>query len=211
MEKLDLRKQLASLYKASAREPALVEVPALNYLMIDGRGDPDTTPAFMQAIEALYGLSYTLKFGLKAREGLDWRVMGLEGLWWSKGKDPGEAFRKGERARWQWTLIIPQPDFVTRAFVEEARAELLARREMPAAKLVRLERLEEGPSAQILHVGPYAEEAPTIDLMHAFIHEKGYELAGKHHEIYMSDPRRTKPERLKTILRQPVKKVSRKR
>lgn len=211
MEKLDLRKKWAPLYKASVREPVLVEVPALDYLMIDGRGDPDTSPAFMQAVEALYGISYTLKFGLKKSEGMDWRVMGLEGLWWAAGKDPGEVFRSGDKARWQWTLMVAQPDFVTRAFVKEAREELLARRPTPAAKLVRLERLEEGLSAQILHVGPYAEEAPTIDLMHAFIHEKGYELAGKHHEIYLSDPRRTKPDRLKTILRQPVRKIRKKR
>ncbi|MCX5684725.1 MAG: GyrI-like domain-containing protein [Planctomycetota bacterium] len=211
MEKLDLRKKLASLYKASAQEQALVEVPALDYLMVDGRGDPESSPAFQQAIEALYGISYTLKFGLKEREGMDWRVMGMEGLWWAAGKDPGEAFRSGDKARWQWTLLIAQPDFVTRAFVEEARTELLAHRKMPAAKLVRLERLDEGLSAQILHVGPYAEVRPTIDLMHAFIQEKGYEFAGKHHEIYLSDPRRTKPERLKTILRQPVKKVRKKR
>ena len=210
MEKFDLRKKFAPLYKASVREAVLVEVPALDYLMIDGRGDPDTAPEFHQAIEALYGLSYTLKFGLKKTGGLDWHVMGLEGLWWSKGDDPGEAFRKGDKARWLWTLMIAQPDFVTRAFVEEAREELLARRPTPAAKHVRLARLEEGPSAQILHVGPYAEEQSTIELMHAFIREKGYEFAGKHHEIYMNDPRRTKPDRLKTILRQPVKKARRK-
>ena len=211
MEKLDLRKKWAALYKASAQEPALVDVPPMDYLMIDGRGAPDTSPAFQQAIEALYGLSYTLKFGLKKREGLDWRVMGLEGLWWAEGDDPGEAFRSGDKTRWQWTLMIAQPDFITRAFVEEAREELLARRPMPAAKQVRLARLEEGPSAQILHVGPYAEVVPTIDLMLAFIKEKGYEFNGKHHEIYLSDPRRTKPERLKTIIRQPVKKARKKR
>jgi hypothetical protein len=211
MEKVDLRKKLAALYKASAREPALVEVPAIDFLMIDGRGDPDTTPEFQQAIEALYGLSYTLKFGLKKSAGLDWRVMGLEGLWWAEGNDPGEAFRLGERARWQWTLMIAQPDFVNRAAVEEAREELLARRPTPAAKHVRFARFEEGPSVQVLHVGPYSEERPTIDLMHAFIHEKGYEFAGKHHEIYLSDPRRVKPDRLKTILRQPVRKAGKKR
>jgi hypothetical protein len=208
MEKLDLRKQLAPLYKASAGHPTLVEVPAMNFLMVDGRGDPDTAPEFQQAIEALYGLSYTLKFALKKRGGTDYRVMGLEGLWWSAGEDPGEAFRSGDKARWQWTLLIAQPDFITRAAVEAARKELLARHPNPAAQRVRLERFEEGLSAQVLHVGPYAEEAPTLDLLHAFIRDKGLTVAGKHHEIYMSDPRRCRPERLRTILRQPVRKAA---
>jgi len=210
MEKLDLRKQLAPLYKASAKQPALVEVPAMNFLMVDGRGDPNTAPEFQQAIEALYGLSYTLKFALKKRGGVDYGVMGLEGLWWAEGGDPAEAFRSGDKARWRWTLLIAQPDFITRAAVEAARQELLARRPNPAAAGARLERFQEGLSAQVLHVGPYAEEAATLDRLHAFIRDKGLQVAGKHHEIYLSDPRRCAPERLKTILRHPVRKARRK-
>jgi len=207
VEKSDLRKQLAPLYKASAKEPVLVTVPAMNFLMVDGRGDPNTAPEFQQAIDALYGLSYTLKFAYKKREGIDYRVMGLEGLWWSEGEDPGEAFRKGDKSRWQWTLMIAQPDFVTPAALDEAREELLARRPSPAARHVRLERYQEGLAAQVLHVGPYDQERPTIERLHAFFRERGCERAGKHHEIYMSDPRRCAPERLKTILRQPVRRV----
>ena len=207
MAKLDLKKQFAHLYKASAKAPAMVDVPAMNFLMVDGAGDPNTAPGFQAAIETLYGLSYTLKFGLKKRGGTDYTVMGLEGLWWAEGKESGAAFIAGERDKWKWTLMIMQPDFVTAAMVEEAREELRRRSpRRPAIDRARLERLQEGLSAQVLHVGPYSEEHATVERLHAFIAEGGYRLAGKHHEMYMNDPRRTAPAKLKTILRQPVGK-----
>jgi hypothetical protein len=205
MEKMDLRKKFALLYKASAKKPALVEVPALNFLMADGAGDPNPSPSFQKAIQGLYGLSYTLKFGFKMRKGIDWTVMGLEGLWWA---DDMSAFPAGRKDEWKWTLMIMQPDAVTAAALDEAREELKRRHpEAAGPERVRLERFEEGAAVQILHVGPYGEEGPTIEKLHAFAHESGFTVAGKHHEIYMSDPRRTAPEKLKTILRHPVKKV----
>jgi hypothetical protein len=201
MEKIDLRKQLPHLWKASATKPVLVEVPALGFLMVDGEGDPNTSAAFQEAIEALYGLSYTLKFTSKMGGGADWKVMGLEGLWWADGP---EAFRTRRKDEWRWTLMVAQPDVVTAEMVEAA-AETLRQKKNPAAlDRVRLERFEEGLSAQILHVGPYSEEGPTIERLQAFIRDEGHEPAGKHHEIYLSDARRTAPEKLKTLLRHPV-------
>ena len=201
MDKIDLRKERPDLWKASAKAPTMVDVPAMHFLMVDGEGDPNTSAAFQQAIEALYGLSYTLKFASKMGRGIDWKVMGIEGLWWA---DDPEAFRAGRKDEWRWTLLIAQPDIVTAEAVEAARETLRQKKNPAALDRVRLERFHEGLSAQMLHVGPYSEEGPTIERLHAFIRDEGYDLAGKHHEIYLSDPRRVAPEKLKTILRYPV-------
>ncbi|KPK50458.1 MAG: hypothetical protein AMK72_02255 [Planctomycetes bacterium SM23_25] len=201
MDKIDLRKERPDLWKASAKAPTMVDVPAMHFLMVDGEGDPNTSAAFQQAIEALYGLSYTLKFASKMGRGIDWKVMGIEGLWWA---DDPEAFRAGRKDEWRWTLLIAQPDVVTAEAVEAARETLRQKKNPAALDRVRLERFDEGLSAQMLHVGPYSEEGPTIERLHAFIRDEGYDLAGKHHEIYLSDPRRVAPEKLKTILRYPV-------
>ena len=201
MDKIDLRKERPDLWKASAKAPTMVDVPAMHFLMVDGEGDPNTSAAFQQAIEALYGLSYTLKFASKMGRGIDWKVMGIEGLWWA---DDPEAFRAGRKDEWRWTLLIAQPDVVTAEAVEAARETLRQKKNPAALDRVRLERFDEGLSAQMLHVGPYSEEGPTIERLHAFIRNQGYDLAGKHHEIYLSDPRRVAPEKLKTILRYPV-------
>ena len=202
MDKIDLSKQLAFLWKASAKKPAMVDVPPMNFLMADGAGNPDTADAFQQSIEALYSLAYTMKFTIKKGRGIDFRVLPIEGLWWA---DSPEAFVAGRKDEWQWTLMIVQPDVVTPADVEAAREAVRARRPVPALDRVRFERFAEGRAAQILHVGPYAGERPTLERLHAFIRDEGGEPAGKHHEIYLSDPRRTAPERLRTILRQPVR------
>jgi len=201
MDKIDLRKERPDLWKASAKAPTMVDVPAMHFLMVDGEGEPNTSAAFQQAIEALYGLSYTLKFASKMGRGIDWKVMGIEGLWWA---DDPEAFRAGRKDEWRWTLLIAQPDVVTAEAVEAARETLRQKKNPAALDRVRLERFDEGLSAQMLHVGPYSEEGPTIERLHAFIRDQGYDLAGKHHEIYLSDPRRVAPEKLKTILRYPV-------
>ncbi|MHC4716911.1 MAG: GyrI-like domain-containing protein [Planctomycetota bacterium] len=201
MDKIDLKRQLKGLYKASAARGALVDVPPLNCLMIDGRGDPNDSPEFQDALQALYGASYTMKFASKKSGGPDWTVMGLEGLWWAD--DPADL-AAGRKDRWQWTLLIVQPDVVEPDTVARTAAQLRRKKGLDAFERLRLERLAEGPSAQLLHVGPYSEEGASIERLHEFIRAEGYAPRGKHHEIYMSDARRVAPERLKTILRQPV-------
>jgi hypothetical protein len=161
----------------------------------------DTSPDYQAAVEALYSLSYTLKF-MHKRQGTDYTVLPLEGLWWA---DDYQAFAEGDRENWQWTALIVQPDFVSARDVALAIDQLKAKgKDLPALPQVRYERWEEGPAAQIMHLGPYDAEAETIARLHEFIQEQGLSLTGKHHEIYLSDPRRTAPEKLKTIIRQPV-------
>jgi len=203
MERLDFKKQWKHLYNPSSQQASVVDVPPMNFLMVDGAGDPNTSPAYQEALEALYSLSYTLKFRVRKSLGLDYVVMPLEGLWWT---DRPDAFSLEHREDWKWTAMIAQPEVVTPEHFEEARAEVRARTSLPALDRVRLERYHEGLSAQILHVGPYAAEGPTIARLHGFIQEHGYELNGRHHEIYLSDPRRTAPEKLRTVLRQPIRR-----
>lgn len=203
MEKLDLKRKWKHLYQPLAGAITAVTVPPLTYLMVDGEGDPNQAPAFAQAVEALYSLSYTLKFSLKkSPTPVDYGVMPLEGLWWA---DDPRAFYLTAKAKWKWTAMILQPDFISRAQVDAAFAEVRKKKNPAALSRVRLETLEEGPSVQTLYVGPFSEEAPTIQRMHDFIHASGKHLHGKHHEIYLSDPRRTAQEKLKTILRQPMR------
>jgi hypothetical protein len=203
MEKLDLKKKWKPMYGAKPGKIEAVDVPPLSYLMVDGEGDPNTSPAFQEAVEALYSLSYTLKFSLKkGPEAVDYGVMPLEGLWWA---DDPRVFHLADKSSWKWTAMILQPDFILRTQVDAA-FDVVRKKKNPAAlDRVRLETLHEGPSAQILYLGPFAEEGPTIQRMHDFIHAARKELRGKHHEIYLSDPRRTAPEKLKTILRQPMR------
>ena len=199
MNKMDLKKELKPLYTASAEEAKMVSTWPLKYLMVNGFGDPDTNPEFQGAIEALYTASYTLKFMLKKAPGLDWVVPPLEGLWWMLLGD----FDLERRYDWRWTLMLSQPTEVTRELLEQTVAAARMKKSLPALEKLRLETYDEGRAAQILHVGPYGAEAATIMRLHAFIQAKGLHLCGKHHEIYLSDPRRTTPGKLKTILRQP--------
>ncbi len=200
MGKIDLKKELKPLYTASAQQATLVTGWPLQYLMFNGYGDPDTNPDFQAGVEALYTASYTLKFRLKKELDLDWVVPPLEGLWWMLMAD----FDLDRRDDWRWTLMLPQPAEVTRELLDQAVVAAKKKKPLPALEKLRLEIYDEGRAAQILHVGPYREEMATIDRLHAFIKEQGFHLCGKHHEIYLSDPRRTAPEKLKTILRQPV-------
>jgi hypothetical protein len=202
--KVDLKKRLSHLYNPSATEVAVVEVPALQFLMIDGAGDPNTAQEYKEAIEALYGVAYTLKFLLKKEQGLDYPVMPLEGLWWTPDM---REFSAEHKEHWLWTMMIMQPEEVTAAHFEQARAQVQRKKDSPALAKLRLEQFHEGLAAQIMHIGPYAAEAPTIARLHAFIREQGYAFDGtrqKHHEIYLSDPRRAAPEKMKTVLRQPI-------
>ncbi|MCC6629098.1 MAG: GyrI-like domain-containing protein [Chloroflexi bacterium] len=201
MPALDLRRQHRALYTAPADTVAIVDVPPLTCLMIDGAGDPNTAPVYGQAVGALYSLAYAVKFAVKRASGEDFAVMPLEGLWWAADMTD---FATGQRDRWQWTLLIVQPPAVTAALVETVRADVARKKALPALATVRLDTLAEGLCAQILHIGPYAAEAPTIARLHTWIDEQGYTRAGHHHEIYLGDPLRTAPERLRTILRQPV-------
>lgn len=203
MSKIDLKKELKYLYQPSPNEVVLVDVPRMNFLMIDGQGDPTTSQEFQDATDALYGVSYGIKFALK-KQGLgpEYTVMPLEGLWWMAG---GGDFDMEARDAWCWTLMIMQPDHITREVVERATDQLKEKKDPPGLSGMRFEPFHEGLSAQIMHIGPYADEGPTIKKIHDFVAQEGYTLRGKHHEIYLGDPRRTKPERLKTVLRQPVK------
>lgn len=199
--KVDYKREYKELY-AAPRDPVLIDVPELAFLMIDGRGDPNTAAEYTQAIEALYTVAYTLKFAIKrAADGFDYGVMPLEGLWWAPDMS---SFATARKSDWQWTAMIMQPDAVTDELVERALVDASARKPLPAIAKLRLERFHEGPSAQVMHIGPYAAEGPTIERLHAFIAASGRALRGKHHEIYLSDPRRCAPEKLKTVIRQPV-------
>ena len=200
-EKIDLKKTLKDLYQVSAKEPAVVEVPPLRYLMVDGEGDPNTASAYAEAIEALFSVSYTAKFMVKkGPQAIDYGVMPLEGLWWS---DDLSAFRTGAKDCWKWTAMILQPDFVSDEVIGAAIEEVRARKKLPGVDRLRLDRLTEGRCAQILHVGPFSDEGPTIERLHAFITGQSA-LRGKHHEIYLSDTRRIEPAKWKTIVRQPM-------
>lgn len=201
MKKVDLKKQLAELYQASAKRVSQVTVPPLRYLMIDGQGDPNTSPEYAEAIEALFSVSYTAKFAVKkGLLGLDYTVMPLEGLWWA---DDWSAFAAGDKAKWKWTMMILQPAFVPDSVIKDAIAVVRKRKNLPALPKLRLEEFFEGACAQILHIGPFSEEGPTIARLHEHIFSHG-RLAGKHHEIYLSDVRRADPAKWKTILRQPM-------
>lgn len=200
MDKIDFKKVWKAFYQASP-DPQPVRVPALRYLMVDGEGDPNTAQAYTSAVEALYAVSYAVKFMVKkGPRALDYGVMPLEGLWWI---DRMEDFSVERKEEWKWTSMIMQPEPVTEELVLAA-VEASRRKKLPSLPLVRFEELEEGDAVQILHKGPYSEEGPAIERLHTYIGEQGWELRGKHHEIYLGDPRRTAPERLLTVIRQPV-------
>ncbi len=200
MPKIDLKKDLKHLYSASAKNVETLDVHEMKYLMTDGSGDPNG-PEFQAAVEALYSASYGIKFNAK-KAGNDFTVMPLEGLFWM---DDMSSFSAEDKDAWKWTLMILQPDFISK---EMAQMAIDAAKEKKDLKLSpRFEAYHEGLSAQIMHIGPYSEEAPKIKMLHDFIRENGYALQGKHHEIYLSDPRRSAPEKMKTIIRQPMNKI----
>jgi len=202
MEKTDYQKQLKHLYGPSAKKVEIVEVPQMNFLMVDGEGDPNSSKPFSDAIEALYSVSYTLKFTAKKGEiGIDYGVLPLEALWWA---DDVSAFTTGNKDAWKWTVMIMQPEFITREMVKEATEEVARKKNPVSLPLIRFETFKEGKAAQTMHIGHYSEEGPTIERVHLFIEDHGSDRVGKHHEIYLSDLRRTAPERWKIIVRQPM-------
>jgi len=202
IEKIDYKKQLKHLYGPSARKVEIVDVPQMNFFMVDGEGDPNTSKSFSDAIEALYPLAYTLKFMVKKGEmGVDYGVLPLEALWWA---DDMSAFSTGNKDAWKWTLMLMQPEFITMKMVEEAMEEVQRKKKPVSLPFVRFEAFREGKAAQIMHIGPFSEEGPTIEKVHSSIESNGSRRVGKHHEIYLSDIRRAAPAKWKTIVRQPM-------
>jgi hypothetical protein len=201
MQKIDLKKDLKHVYQASACDVVQVDVPTFRFLMLDGAGDPNTSPDYAHAIEALFSVAYTAKFMLKkGPQQLDYAVMPLEGLWWA---DDMSAFATGDKASWKWTMMIMQPSCVADEVIEAAIAEVRRKKALPALDRLRVADFHEGLCAQVLHVGPFSDEGPSIERLHAFIDARSGRT-GKHHEIYLSDIRRAAPQNWKTIIRQPM-------
>jgi hypothetical protein len=202
MKKIDYKKELKKFYQPSTQKVEIVDVPRMTFLMVDGKGDPNTSQGFQEAVEVLFGLSYTIKFMVKkGKEGIDYAVMPLEGLWWVNDMT---HFSVDRRDDWKWTVMMMQPEFVTHDLIDRAIEQAQKKKRIDFSK-VRFEAFAEGKSAQILHIGPFSEEGPTIEKIHHFIKENGFTLTGKHHEIYLSDIRKSAPEKWKTIIRQPMK------
>lgn len=206
MEKLDLRKRYKDLYQPSAKKVEVVEVPTLQFVRVDGEiepgASPGTSPAFKQAMEALYGISYTLKFMSKLRREnpIDYTVMALEALWWTESG----VYDLTQPAGWQWTAMMMQPDHITAEMFQDALAQVKKKKRNPSLDKLRLESFSEGLCIQMMHIGPYRTEPETLAKMDRFAAENGLRMRGKHHEIYLGDPMRTAEDKLKTILRHPV-------
>ncbi len=210
MQKIDFRKTYKNLYNPTAKAVQLIQVPALNFAMLDGAIEPGhapgDSPAFLEATQALYSLSYTLKFTVKQRKEnpIDYGVMALEGLWFIEG---GE-FDINVKDNWKYRLMILQPEFITQANFRDALSQVKKKHASPAVDRLRLETFDEGLCVQIMHIGPYATEPPTVEKMNAFAAENGYHMSGMHHEIYLGNPLRADPARLKTVLRHGVERVA---
>jgi hypothetical protein len=199
----DLRTELKSLFTASAKKPQTINVPELKYLAVDGRGDPQNTPAFQESIAALYGTVYTLKFMLKkTNPDRDFSILPLEGLWWRP-----IDWNREDQHDWSWKLMIVVPGFVNLALLKRAVAEFLKKHDSPRAHDIEVFYLREGKAVQMMHVGPYCEVRPTVATLHTYAESSGMMFGGPHHEIYLSDPRRTPPEKLRTIIRYPVEQT----
>jgi hypothetical protein len=200
--KADFKKQIET-YSAPRGRFSIVTVPSLQFLMVDGHGDPNTSKAYQDALTSIYPLAYKLKFFSKGELDRDYSVMPLEALWWSDDMDSFTSAR--DKSRWDWTLMNMLPEWITREHLDAAREMIARKGGAPALDAVRLERFDEGLSVQTLHIGSYDDEAPVLDAMHnEFVPAHRLQMTGKHHEIYLSDARRTSPDKLKTILRQPV-------
>lgn len=204
MDKIDFKKELKHLYRPGKKDFEVVEVPEMQFLMVDGHGDPNTAEEYQLALGALYAVAYKIKFISKKKLERDYVVPPLEGLWWAEDMEAFSTAR--DKSQWDWTMMIMTPEWITGELFEEALAVVRKGKDVPAAlDKVRLEKYMEGLSAQIMHIGSYDDETPTLLRLHReWIPENGYKENGKHHEIYLSDPRRVAPEKLKTVLRQPI-------
>jgi len=203
MHKIDFKKELKHLYRPPSKEFVVVDVPEMQFLMVDGHGDPNVAQEYVDAVEALYAAAYKIKFMSKKELEKDYVVPPLEGLWWAE--DMQTFTTKLDKSAWDWTMMIMQPQWITEGFFEQARAVVQKQKSLPALARLRLESYHEDLSVQIMHIGSYDDEGPTLLRMHReFIPHNGFEMVGKHHEIYLSDPRKIAPDKLKTVLRQPV-------
>jgi len=202
MDKIDMKKSLKKCYTAKERVE-FVEIPAIQYISVKGKGDPGTCKEYQDAMGVLFGLAYTIKFSCKA-EGIDFVVMPLEGNWWS---EPGTEFEKVERDEWLWEAMIAMPDFITHKMFEEAKSALQKKKNPDGLKKAELKTVEDGLSAQFLYKGPYRDEAPFIKSMHEYVVEMGYKLRSRHREIYLNSPLRVSEDKLKTIIRHPIEKI----
>jgi hypothetical protein len=206
MAKVDFKRELRHLYQPK-KVFTIVDVPPMQFLMVDGHGDPNVAQAYKDAVEALYAVAYKVKFASKRELGRDYVVPPLEGLWWAEDMETFTVRR--DKSTWDWTMMIMQPEWVDQGMVDRAVEQVQRSKDLPALPKLRLETYHEGLCVQILHLGSYDDEAPTLHrLHHTYMPEKGYEPAGKHHEIYLGDPRKVAPEKLKTVLRQPVRKAN---
>ncbi len=204
MQKIDLKKQFKELYNPSVKQISTIDVPQMNFLTLEGKGDPNKKD-FADSIQAMYPLAYTIKFDFKKNKDIDFSVMPLEGLWWADDFNDFDP-QNGNRDNWKWKLIIMQPDFVTKEDFERNLQIVKQKKKLPLLENIKFESIKEGQSAQLMHIGPFIEEGPNIQKVHDFIKQSGGKLSGHHHEIYLSDPRRTAPEKLKTIIRQSFEK-----
>ena len=203
MEKTDFKKMFRALYQPTHKNFSVVDVPSFKFVMIDGQGDPGHD-VYMNAVQWLFSTIYPIKFIAKKKMGKDFVAAPLEGLWWADNIDD---FVSGNREKWKWRMMIHMPDWTDEALFEEGVAKAESKLGSRPGSL-RMEMFEEGKCVQIMHIGPYSEEAPVIERMHKeYIPQNGFVEAGHHHEIYLNDPRRTAPEKLKTVLRQPVRKI----
>jgi hypothetical protein len=202
METIDYKKEFKAYFLPPAK-PTILTVPSFAYLKIDGEGNPNTSKEFAEKTQLLYALSYSIRFAVKKAMSIAYTVMPLEGLWWA---DDMDSYLKADKDQWQWTLMIMQPSFITEEMVAEGKAEVIRKKKLTEVNQVRFEPYEAGTCVTMLHVGSYDEEHVNIQWMHDFAHEQGYELTGLHQEIYLGDPRKTAPEKLKTVLRQPIRK-----
>ena len=201
MAKIDLKKEMKQLYTAG-KEPVLVTVPEMTFVAYDGKGDPNTSKEFQDSMGVIFGLAYTIKFMCKEML-KDFVVMPLEGLWWT---DDMSDFSVHNKENWKWTVMIALPDYIDVKIFNAAKQKLFTKKKLLNIDKARLGKHEDGLSAQILHIGPYAEEPPTIEKLHRFIKEQGYRMHKKHREIYLNSPQRVASEKLKTIIRQPITK-----
>lgn len=203
-EKTDFRKAMKALYGPSVKQGLhLVAVPPMRFLMVDGEGDPNTALDYRDALETLYPLAYAIKFASKTELGRDYVVPPLEGLWWA---DDMKTFVTREKGKWKWTMMLMVPEWIGPKMIDAAIAKVAKKKAPKSLGKLRVEVLEEGRAAQVLHIGSYDDEGPVLKKMHReFIPAQGLTMAGKHHEIYLSDPRRVAAEKLRTVLRQPVR------